>query len=144
MKRLVKTFSIAASVATASVLLSSCATIVAGGAPKITIYGDVPEPVTIETEEAAYIDVSLPTVVKANRHHIDGQRIQITSENYKFDDIVLTKTVNGWAFGNILIGGLIGWGIDLGTNCVSKPAQTEFTITPLPKKNAESTEDTDK
>ena len=136
MKRLVKTFSIAATVATASVLLSSCATIVAGGAPKITINGDVPEPVTIETEDAAYIDVTLPTVVKAKRHHIDGQHIQITSENYKFDDIVLTKTVNGWAFGNILIGGLIGWGIDLGTNCVSKPAQTEFTITPLPKKNA--------
>lgn len=144
MKKLVKTLSIATVVATATIQLSSCATIVSGGAPKITINGDVPEPVTIETEDAAYIDVTLPTVVKAKRHHIDGQHIQITSENYKFDDIVLTKTVNGWAFGNILIGGLIGWGIDLGTNCVSKPAQTEFTITPLPKKNAESTEDTDK
>ena len=122
-------------------MLSSCATIVAGGAPKITIYGDVPEPVTIETEDGAYIDVSLPTVVKANRHHIDGQRIQITSENYKFDDIVLTKTVNGWAFGNILIGGLIGWGIDLGMNCVSKPSQTEFTITPKPKGQKEATKE---
>ena len=141
MKRLVKTFSIAATVATASVLLSSCATIVAGGAPKITIYGDVPEPVTIETEDGAYIDVSLPAIVKANRHHIDGQRIQITSENYKFDDIVLRKTVNEWAFGNILIGGLIGWGIDLGTNCVSKPSQTEFIITPKPKEQKEATKE---
>ena len=141
MKKLVKTLSIATVVATATIQLSSCATIVAGGAPKITINGDVPEPVTIETEEAAYIDVMLPTVVKAKRHHIDGQRIQITSENYKFDDIVLTKTVNGWAFGNILIGGLIGWGIDLGTNCVSKPAQTEFTITPKPKVQKEATKE---
>ena len=57
---------------------------------------------------------------------------------------MLRKTLNAWTLGNILIGGLIGWGIDLGTNCVSKPAQTEFTITPLPKKNAVSTEDTDK
>ena len=144
MKRLVKTFSIAASVATASVLLSSCATIVAGGAPKITINGDVPEPVTIETEEAAYIDVTLPVMVKVKRHHIDGQLIKITSENYKYNDIMLRKTLNDWTLGNILLGGLIGWGIDLGTNCVSKPAQTEFTITPLPKKNAESTEGTDK
>ena len=141
MKKLVKTLNIATVVATATIQLSSCATIVSGGAPKITINGDVPEPVTIETEDAAYIDVTLPTVVKANRHHIDGQRIQITSENYKFDDIVLTKTVNGWAFGNILIGGLIGWGIDLGTNCVSKPAQTEFTITPKPKGRNESTKE---
>jgi len=141
MKKLVKTWSIATVVATATIQLSSCATIVSGGAPKITINGDVPEPVTIETEDGAYIDVSLPTVVKANRHHIDGQRIQITSENYKFDDIVLTKTVNGWAFGNILIGGLIGWGIDLGTNCVSKPSQTEFTITPKPKGQKEATKE---
>jgi hypothetical protein len=141
MKKFVKTLSIATMVATATIQLSSCATILSGGAPKITIYGDVPEPVTIETEDGAYIDVSLPTVVKANRHHIDGQRIQITSENYKFDDIVLTKTVNGWAFGNILIGGLIGWGIDLGTNCVSKPSQTEFTITPKPKGQKEATKE---
>jgi hypothetical protein len=141
MKKLVKTWSIATVVATATIQLSSCATIVSGGAPKITINGDVPEPVTIETEDGAYIDVTLPTVVKAKRHHIDGQHIQITSENYKFDDIVLTKTVNGWAFGNILIGGLIGWGIDLGTNCVSKPAQTEFTITPRPKNQGKATKE---
>ena len=141
MKRLVKTFSIAASVATASVLLSSCATIVAGGAPKIMINGDVPEPVTIETEEAAYIDVTLPALVKVKRHHLDGQRIKIRSENYEYNDIMLRKTINDWAFGNILIGGLIGWGIDLGTNCVSKPAQTEFTLTPKPKVQKEATKE---
>ena len=144
MKKLVKTCSVAATVAAATLLMSSCATIVAGGAPKITINGDVPEPVTIETEEAAYIDVTLPVMVKVKRHHIDGQRIKITSENYQYNDIMLKKTLNDWTLGNILLGGLIGWGIDLGTNCVSKPAQTEFTITPLPKKNAESTEGTDK
>ena len=133
MKKLVKTCSVAATVVMATLLLTSCATIVAGGAPKIIINGDVPEPVTIETEEAAYIDVTLPFMVKVKRHHIDGQRIKITSENYQYNDIMLRKTLNDWTLGNILIGGLIGWGIDLGTNCVSKPAQTEFTITPKPK-----------
>ena len=141
MKRLVKTFGIAATVATASVLLSSCATIVAGGAPKIMINGDVPEPVTIETEEAAYIDVTLPALVKVKRHHLDGQHIKITSENYEYNDIMLRKTLNVWTLGNILIGGLIGWGVDLGTNCVSKPAQTEFTITPKPKVQKEATKE---
>ena len=141
MKRLVKTFGIAATVATASVLLSSCATIVAGGAPKIMINGDGPEPVTIETEEAAYIDVTLPALVKVKRHHLDGQRIKIRSENYEYNDIMLRKTLNAWTLGNILIGGLIGWGVDLGTNCVSKPAQTEFTITPKPKVQKEATKE---
>ena len=64
MKKFVKTLSIATMVATATIQLSSCATIFSGGAPKITINGDVPEPVTIETEDAAYIDVTLPAVVQ--------------------------------------------------------------------------------
>ena len=54
---------------------------------------------------------------------------------------MLRKTLNDWTLGNILIGGLIGWGIDLGTNCVSKPSQTEFTITPKPKGRNESTKE---
>ena len=139
MKKLVKTLSIATVVAMATIQLSSCATIVSGGAPKITINGDVPEPVTIETEEAAYIDVTLPALVKVKRHHLDGQRIKIRSENYEYNDIMLRKTLNAWTLGNIRIGGLIGWGVDLGTNCVSKPAQTEFTITPKPKVQKEAT-----
>lgn len=109
-------------------LLSSCATIVSGGSPKITIDGNVREPVTITTTKQTYPNVTLPYVVKVNRHKIDGQRIYVQSETTRYKDIVLEKTTNGWAFGNILIGGFIGWGIDLGTNAVSKPAQKHFYI----------------
>lgn len=109
-------------------LLSSCATIVSGGSPRITIDGNVREPVTITTTKQTYPNVTLPYVVKVNRHQIDGQRIYIQSETTRYKDVVLEKTTNGWAFGNILIGGLIGWGIDLGTNAVSKPAQKYFYI----------------
>ena len=127
----------------APLLLSSCATIVSGGDPSITINGDVPEPVTITTEKQTYPGVSLPAVVKVNRHHLDGQRIKITSDNYKFSDILLEKTVNGWSFGNILLGGIIGLGVDLATNCVSKPSQTKFNIIPQPKKQSEATKEDD-
>lgn len=109
-------------------LLTSCATIVSGGSPKITIDGNVREPVTITTTKQTYPNVTLPYVVEVNRHKLDGQRIYIQSETTRYKDIVLEKSTNGWAFGNILIGGLIGWGIDLGTNCVSKPTQTHFYI----------------
>lgn len=94
-------------------LLSSCATIVSGGSPTITIDGNVREPVTITTTKQTYPNVTLPYVVKVNRHKIDGQRIYVQSETTRYKDIVLEKATNGWAFGNILIGGLIGWGIDL-------------------------------
>ena len=107
---------------------SSCATIVAGGNPTITIDGEVKEPVTIITEKATYSDVELPYQVIVNRHHIDGQRVKVKSENFHFRDIVLEKATNSWAFGNILLGGIIGLGVDLITNCVSKPSKANYFI----------------
>lgn len=113
---------------TLPMMLSSCASIVSGGSPKIFIDGDIKEPVTIITEKQMYTNVDLPYRVKVNRHHIDGQHIQIKSEKGRYKDIVLEKSTNGWVFGNILVGGLIGWGIDLITNCVSQPQQRHFYI----------------
>ena len=108
--------------------LSSCATIVAGGSPKITIDGDTKDPVTIITEKQTYPNVQLPYTVQVNRHHIDGQRIQIQSENGSYRDVVLEKKVNSWTWGNILIGGLVGWTVDLITNCVAKPSKPNYFI----------------
>ena len=109
-------------------MISSCATIVAGGSPTITIDGDTKNPVTIITEKQTYPNVKLPCTVQVNRHHIDGQRIQIQSEECDYRDVVLEKKVNSWTWGNILIGGLIGWSIDLITNCVAKPSKPTYFI----------------
>lgn len=117
----------------AAACLTSCATIVSGGDPSITIEGQVFEPVTIITKKQTYPNVYLPAVVTVDRHKLDGQRIQITSENYNYNDIVLEKAVNPWAFGNILLGGIIGLSVDLITNCVSKPLSTYYSIIPQPK-----------
>ena len=92
------------------------------------IDGDTREPVTIITEMQTYPDVTLPYEVQVNRHHIDGQRIQIKSEKDSYRDVVLEKKVNSWTWGNILIGGLVGWCIDLITNCVSKPSKPNYYI----------------
>ena len=125
MKKVLKNAAIAAILITS---MSSCATIVAGGSPKITIDGDTKNPVTIITEKQTYPNVQLPYTVKVNRHHIDGQRIQIQSEKASYRDIVLEKKVNSWTWGNILIGGLVGWSIDLITNCVAKPSKPNYFI----------------
>lgn len=125
MKKLVKQFVIASAI---SVLMPSCASIVAGGSPRVTIDGDTREPVTIITEKQTYPNVTLPYTVQVNRHHIDGQRIQVQSEKTAYRDVVLEKKVNAWTFGNILIGGLLGWSIDLITNCVAKPSKPNYYI----------------
>ncbi len=110
----------------------SCATIISGGNPKITIDGETPGPVTIYTEVDTYKDVLLPYVVQVNRHQLDGQKIKIKSDSIDYQDIIIFKKVNGWAFGNILLGGVIGWGVDLITNCVSRPEKTRFLIEEKP------------
>ena len=126
------------SLITCTLMFSSCATLITGTTSKVTIDGDVDEPVTITTNFQTYEDVELPQVVKISRKSIDGQRIQIESEHYKFKDVVLRKSINGWAWGNILFGGLIGLAIDMGTNAVSKPAIHSFNIKPIPKENKEA------
>lgn len=113
--------------------LSSCATILSGNDPKIRIEGQVDGPVTITTEKKTYSNITLPAVVKVNRHSIEGQRIKIESEKYNFNDIVLEKKVNNVAYANILLGGLPGLLIDLCTNCVSVPRQTHYNVTGTPK-----------
>ena len=125
MRKIAKQFVIASAI---MVLMPSCASIVAGGSPRVTIDGDTREPVTIITEKQTYPNVTLPYTVQVNRHHIDGQRIQVQSEKTAYRDVVLEKKVNAWTFGNILIGGLLGWSIDLITNCVAKPSKPNYYI----------------
>ena len=93
-------------VAIMTMFVSSCATIVSGGSPTITIGGNIGEPVTITTTKHTYSNVMLPYVVKVSRHKLNGQRIYVQSETTRYKDVVLQKSVNGWAFGNILLGGL--------------------------------------
>ena len=125
MKKTIKISVIAVSIVLS---FSSCATIVAGGSPRITIDGDTKEPVTIITEKQTYPNVQLPYTVQVNRHHIDGQRIQIQSDKASYRDVVLEKKVKSWTWGNVLIGGLVGWGVDLITNCVAKPSKPTYFI----------------
>lgn len=117
----------------ATMSLTSCATILQGSANKIYIDGDVDEPVTIVTEKQTYENVELPAMVKINRHGIDGQRVKIKSENCEYKDIVLEKKINAVTFGNILLGGIPGWLVDLATNCVSMPQKKHYDITGKPK-----------
>lgn len=117
----------------ATMSFTSCATILSGSANKIYIDGDVDEPVTIVTEKQTYENVELPAMVKINRHGIDGQRVKIKSENYEYKDIVLEKKINAVTFGNILLGGIPGWLVDLATNCVSMPQKKHYDITGKPK-----------
>lgn len=121
----------AAVMAIAALTFTSCATIVTGTRPKVTINGNTKEPVDITTSYKTYTNVTLPTTVKLRRKHLDGQTIKISSPNYKYRDIMIQKETNGWAWGNIFLGGLLGWIVDLSTNCVSAPSAKNYYVSPI-------------
>ena len=111
-------------------LFSSCATILTGTSAKVTIDGDIDEPVTIVTSKDIYKDVNLPTQVKVSRKHLGGQHIQIISPSYAFHDIKLETAFNPTALGSIL---LLPFplAVDLITNAVIRPSVSHYYIRPV-------------
>ena len=118
-----------------------CATIVTGTKAKISIDGDINEPLTIVTSYKTYRNQELPVIVEVKRKKLDGQRIKLTSERYEYRDILLRMSINSWTFGNLILGGLVGWSIDLITICVSTPAQDNFFIEGTPKNKSDESGD---
>jgi len=55
-------------------------------------------------------------------------QIRIEKEGYEPTEIVLRKGVNGWIWGNLLLGGIIGLIIDIATGSVNKFTPTELEV----------------
>lgn len=112
-------------------VFTSCATIVNGRSPLITIGGGMKnQRVTIATDKEIMQNVRLPYTVAVKSHGIEGKRIKVIAEDGSYPDIVLRKKVNPWVFGNIIIGGLVGVAVDFISNKVVLPATTTFMLDP--------------
>lgn len=114
-----------------ALMLTSCATIINDDRPKVVIEGDIDEPVTIITKAEVYKDVTLPIEVNVKRHGIEGQHIQIQSDNHEFEDIVLHKKQSWWTLGNIFSWDILpGMVVDWATNSNKNPRHKYFLISP--------------
>jgi hypothetical protein len=49
-----------------------------------------------------------------------GAAVIVKKAGYKDTGVTLTRTVNGWFFGNIILGGLLGSSIDSSTGAINK------------------------
>ena len=88
-------------------LFSNCATIIHGSRQKMVI--------TCEPRVAnVFLDGSrigqTPLATKLTRAH--NHKISISLEGYMPYEVDIKRKLDGWIFGNILIGGVIGIGID--------------------------------
>ena len=88
-------------------LLSGCATIMNGDMVDVPVY-TTPSGATVVINGATYTS---PTTVMVPRGKGDF-KLHIKKEGYEPVDIMLTQSHDGWLWGNILFGGLIGLAVD--------------------------------
>jgi len=100
--------------AVATLASSGCATIVAKSSQEITITS-VPEGAAIRINNksgAAVHSGSTPLTVtlKKGRGYFKAEQytIHLAKDGYQARDITVAGEVNGWYFGNVIFGGLIG------------------------------------
>jgi hypothetical protein len=126
--------------AVAAFASSGCATIVSRSSQEITI-ASVPEgaAVKINNKSGAAVhsgNTPLTVTLKKGRGYFKAERytIHFAKDGYHAHDITVEGEVNGWYFGNILFGGLIGLlAVDPATGAMYtlKPKEVSTTLDAL-------------
>mgnify|MGYP001605983030 CR=1 FL=1 len=96
-------------------LLCSCATIISGKSQNISI-NTTPDEATITING---ISQTSPCVFVLDRS-VAAYYVKIEKQGYKPVTITLTRGLNGWIFGNLLVGGIIGFAVDCVTGSVNE------------------------
>lgn len=127
----------------AMLALAGCATLVGGGPTQEINISSAPEGAKIWTGKLKgkkvieLVDTGLTTPSNITIRRT-GVVVVLKKEGYKDTNVVLTRNVNGWFFGNIIIGGLLGSSIDLSTGASQKFDPSNFFVDMI----AESSEET--
>ena len=113
-----------------AMLLPGCATIVSGRTQTIQVRSD-PSDVRVTTQPGGH-QITTPATLTLARLE-SGYRLRFEKPGYEPFDVRLKTSTNGWVWGNILIGGLLGVAIDYGTGAAYtlSPNEVEARLTPL-------------
>lgn len=111
-------------------LCTSCATILSGTTAKVTVSTSTGETARAQVDGETYY-INGPTTVKVNRGFSNST---ITAENdHSRGEVEVEKGFNPTSLGNILLGGVPGYVVDLATGAVTKPTQSSYVINMRPR-----------
>lgn len=115
--------------------VSGCASIVDGSTQQITIVSTPPGAQIIEKGAVHQVTPATLTV-----KHKDTPAYTLRKQGYSDAPLVPKKVVNGWVFGNILFGGIIGLIVDGVSGNINKFDQDTYYVTlpPLAPQPVES------
>ena len=87
--------------------IGGCATIVNGTTQKVSVSSDPPGAQLVVDGESTY---TTPATVELSRKR--DHLLTISKEGYHTEQIAVQKVISGAVAGNIIAGGLVGWGVD--------------------------------
>ena len=103
--------------------LASCATIMSGRNQELPVYSN---PSGALVTVGATQQRSPATFVLDRRKA--AYTIRVEKDGYEPAEIHLKRGINGWVWGNILLGGIIGLAIDMGTGSANKFTPDEVEV----------------
>ena len=107
-----------------TIFLTSCATIVSRSTQEVRF---------LSTPQRADIVINgvsrgrTPAVIDLKRK-TQSYKIEIEKEGYETHTVFLDRKLNGWVWGNILGGGIIGLVVDYGTGAMYKLSREQISI----------------
>jgi len=113
-----------------AMLVQACATVISGKTQTLQVRSDPPE-VLVTAQPGGY-HVTTPGSLTLPRLS-SGYLLRFEKSGYEPVDLRLASSTNGWVWGNLLIGGLIGLAIDYSTGAayaLSK-GEVEARLSPL-------------
>jgi len=110
---------------------NGCAAIAGGGTSQAVSISSIPDGAHFVVKSSSGLQMAAgdtPQTVRLPRKN--EYQIEISVDGYKSQSVVLTKSLNGWIWGNLLIGWLIGFIVDFASGAAYKlePAQVQVTL----------------
>lgn len=103
--------------------LTGCATIVCGTTQKIPVSSN-PSGATLNVDGQSTFATPTTVTLERKRDHI----LVFTKEGYQQQTVTLLHVISGAVCGNIILGGLIGWGVDALTGAQYKLVPTNVHV----------------
>ena len=108
-------------VVVAAALLSGCATIVGGGTSQRVTFNAAPSGATVTVKSSSGIQMAqtnAPATVRLPRKN--EYQVEIAVPGYRTQTLALTQGLNGWVWGNLLIGWIPGFIVDFASGSAKK------------------------
>lgn len=118
-----------AAVIASAAILSGCATVISGPSQEVT-FNSEPQEATITVAGK----VLGKTPITANVSRDKNVAVTFEKEGYKTYTAQLSTTLNGWFWGNIVIGGLLGSTTDGLSGAIHEYSPDQYFVTLVPEK----------